>query len=228
MNTTEKLDRLTFVEEILLLMLDVNGRLPAARTDTVKYIVTAAALMELAFNNKIDTDPNRLFVVDRTPVGDETLDEVLQRVGEDQNKPMNTKAWIDALAWTHGEKIRDRGMGSLVSRGILTRRDEKFLRMFSSHRYATVDGRAEQEARLRITNVLLADDIPDPRDIALICLADACSLLVDLFSDEGFERVQSRIEQLRKMDLIGREVAGAIDEIERVMTTASAAHWHWY
>ena len=55
-----------------------------------------------------------------------------------------------------------------------------------------------------------ADDIPDPRDVALISLVDACQILPDLFPDQDTRRFALRIEQLRKMDLIGREVAGTI------------------
>ena len=51
---------------------------------------------------------------------------------------------------------------------------------------------------------MLSDDLPDPRDVALISLVDACQILPDLFPEREMEQTAPRIEQLRKMDLIGR------------------------
>ena len=62
--------------------------------------------------------------------------------------------------------------------------------------------------------MLLSDDIPDPHDVALISLVDACDLLGDVFPDRNIDQLRPRVEQLRKMDLIGRELAGAISDID--------------
>ena len=70
---------------------------------------------------------------------------------------------------------------------------------------------------------LHSDDIPDPRDIALIALLDACDLLADVFPAAEIEQCRARIEQLRLMDLIGRELAGAIADIERTIIAALRA-----
>ncbi len=62
--------------------------------------------------------------------------------------------------------------------------------------------------------MLRSDDIPDPRDVALIGLVDACDLLGDIFPDRNTDQLRPRVEQLRQMDLIGRELAGAISDLE--------------
>ena len=101
-----------------------------------------------------------------------------------------------------------------------------FLWVFRARRYPTIDGRIEREVRLRIADVLLSDDIPDPRDVAIICLVDACGFLRDIFSARELERVTPRVEQLRKMDLIGHEVGSVIAEIERSVMMAMAISPH--
>ena len=83
-----------------------------------------------------------------------------------------------------------------------------------------VDGQAEREVKLRIMDVLLSDVLPDPRDVALICLVDVCGLVGEILSKQEMERAAPRIEQLRKMDLIGREVSNAITEIGRALMKA--------
>jgi len=56
--------------------------------------------------------------------------------------------------------------------------------------------------KARIEDVL-SDDIPHPRDVALISLVDACEILPDLFPDRDVAAFGPRIALLRRMDLIG-------------------------
>ena len=216
---------LTFAEEILLLMLDDDGVFLPVRGGSVEHVLAGAALMDLAFANRIDTDPERLVILDRTPTGNPMLDRVLNRIA-DSHETQNTRGWIEALAGQGATEIRRQALASLIERGILESQDEKFLWVFRSRRYPTIDGRVEREVRLRIADVLLSDDTPDPRDVALICLADACNFLPDIFSAREIERAAPRVQQLRKMDLIGREVTGVIAEIERSVMMAMALTPH--
>ena len=45
-----------------------------------------------------------------------------------------------------------------------------------SRRYPVSDGQQVEEARLRIMRILFSDDVPEPRDIAIIALANACGV----------------------------------------------------
>ena len=218
---------LTFAEEILLLMLDdEDGTFLPTRTSAVEYVLAGAVLLDLAFANRIDTDERQLLVLDPTPTGDPILDRVLERIAN-SSATRDTKAWIEKITGEDTEEIRSMALASLVKRGVLEARDEKFLWVFRSRRYPVVDGRVEREAKLRVTGVLLSDDIPDPRDVAMIGLVDACGILPDIFSEREIERAGPRIEQLRKMDLIGQEVGGAVAEIERsiMMAAVHAPHY---
>ena len=91
-------------------------------------------------------------------------------------QPKDTRGWIETLAGQDTTEIRQQALASLIERGILESQDKKFLWVFRARRYPTIDGRVEREVRLRISDVLLSDDIPDPRDVAMICLVDACRI----------------------------------------------------
>ena len=210
---------LTFVEEIVLLMLDDDGAVVPIRETTMEYVVAGAALMDLAFANRIDTDPEKLMVLDRTRMGAPMIDRAFDHLIE-STETRSVGAWVETLARREAKEIREMALESLIARGVLERRDERFLWVFESRRYPVIDGRAEREAKLRITGVLLSDDLPDPRDIALICLVDVCNLLPAIFSNREIEKVGPRVEELRKMDLIGREISGAVAEIERSIMIA--------
>ena len=212
---------LTFTEEILLLMLDDDGLFLPIRGGAVEHVLAGAVLMDLAFANRIDTDPQQLLVLDGKPTGNPMLDDTLARIAG-SGETNDTRGWVDTLAREAAPGIRQQALASLVERGILETQDAKFLWVFRSRRYPMIDGRVEREAKLRIEDVLLSDDAPDPRDVAMICLVDACDLLSDIFSEREVERARPRIEQLRKMDLIGREVGSVIADIEHSITLAMA------
>ena len=211
---------LTFTEEILLLLLDdEDGAFAPIPKANLACALAGAVLMDLAFAHRIDTDPQALVVNDRTPTGNPVLDGTLAKIVAGEGET-DTRTWIRLLSVEDAPSIRERALQSLVERGILERRETRVLWAFRARRYPTIDGNAEQEVKLRIGEVLLSDDIPDPRDVALIGLVDSCDLLGDIFPDRDMTQSRPRIEQLRKMDLIGRELAGAISDIEHTVTMA--------
>ena len=204
---------LRFPEEIILLLLDDEGgdfvRVPEW---SVQCALAGAVLMDLALENRIDTDPNQLVLVDSTPVGDDLLDPTLARIAE-ATETHDTRYWIQDTA-QHAHRIRERALERLVNHGILHVRDESFLWVFQSRRYPVVDGKADREVKLRILEVLFSDEIPDPRDIVIVCLAEACGIFRELLSRRELEHATARIEQVRKLDLIGQAVSQAVWDIE--------------
>ena len=78
----------------------------------------------------------------------------------------------------------------------------------------TDDGRPLRDVRRRIAGVLLSDEIPDPRDVMLISLTQACALWKGLLDEAGLARIEHRISQIAQMDFIGQAVARAIQEHE--------------
>jgi len=176
-------------------------------------------LMDLALENRIDTDLEKLFLVDATPVGNSLLDPMLEEIAR-ATETHDARYWVEHAAGRAAE-IRETALDRLVSKGILARQDERFLWVFRSRRYPVVDGKAEREVKLRIMEVLFSDMIPDPRDIVIIALADACGIFKFLLSRRELKNVQQRIDEVRRMELIGRAVAEDIWDIELIVRTQS-------
>ena len=202
---------LRFAEEVVLLLLrDDDGKFVHVPSWLLDRILAGAVLMDLAMEYRIDTDPERLVLLDDTPVGDSLLDPTLARIAEDrEGAERDARYWVEQEA-THAEEIREEALNRLVEVGILEREDDRFLWVFKSRRYPVVDGKAEREVKLRIMGVLFSDEIPDPRDVVIICLADACGLFRELLPKRELEQASVRIEQVRKLDLIGQAMAQTI------------------
>ena len=203
---------LRIAEEITLLLLnDKDGRFINVPTWSIDYAIAGSILMDLAMENRIDTDLENLVLIDATPLDDSLLDPTLVEIeAGDKN---TTRYWVEHVA-QNAYAIREEALTRLVAQGILERTEDRFLWVFSSRRYPTIDGRAELEVKSRIMGLLFSDEIPDPRDVTIICLADACGIFGELLTKEELERASARIEQVRKLDLIGQAMSKAIYDIE--------------
>ena len=211
--------KLRFAEEITLLMLnDEDGEFVRVPGWSLQCAYAGAVLMDLALENRIDTDINRLVLIDPTPVGDDLLDPILAQIAQ-ASDTHDARHWVEQIA-DSAEQIRERALNRLVDGGVLRREDDRFLWVFQSRRYPIVDGEADREVKLRIMEVLFGNDIPDPRDVVIIALADSCGILKELLSSRELERAWERIEQVRKLDLIGQAVSHAVWDIQSSIALA--------
>ena len=215
---------LRFAEEITLLLLnDDDGRFARISDSSFDYALAGGVLMDLALENRIDTDLDNLMLINSTPTRDSLLDETLAEIAA--NEGHDARYWIERTA-LRGSELREEALSRLVEKGILERADDRFMWVFKSRRYPTIDGEAQREVKLRIMEVLFSEEIPDPRDIVIINLADACGIFRSILSGEELERVAPRIEQVKRLDLIGQAMTQAIQDIE--MTIASNLQPHMY
>ena len=215
---------LRFAEEILLLLHNEERGdfAPGLAPQSLNIALAGAVLMDLALEDRIDTDLEHLILVDATPLDDDLLDPTLADIARDTDT-RDTSYWVTQTA-KRGEEIRDKALARLINRGILEFEPEGIFilsRLVSrSRRYPTIDGQTVEEVQLRIMRVLFTDEIPDPRDIVIICLADACGVFKNILSQSELSEIQERIELIRKMDLIGQSVTKAIQKLDRDPPTA--------
>ena len=215
---------LRFAEEIILLLLDDRGgKFARVPSWSLNYALAGGVLMDLALENRIDTDLEKLVLLDATPIGDSLLDPTLADIEAGEER--DARFWVERTA-DRSQAVYDEALSRLVALGILERRDDRFLWVFQSRRYPVIDGKADREVKLRIMGVLFGDEIPDPRDVVTICLADACGIFKNLLSKQELSSAAARIEQVRKLDLIGQAMSQAIHDIE--LSIAASVQPHIY
>lgn len=215
---------LRFAEEIILLLLnDDDGRFARVSNMSFDYALAGGVLMDLALEDRIDTDLDNLVLLDATPTGDNLLDPTLAEIAEAEGN--DARYWVERTA-LRSDELREEALRRLVEHGILERMDDRFMWVFKSRRYPTIDGEAQREVKLRIMAVLFSDEIPDPRDIVIICLADATGIFRSIFTSDELDRVTPRIDQVRRLDLIGQAMTQAIQDIEMTLTSALQPHMY--
>jgi len=211
---------LTFAEEIYLLALDdVTGKLNSYSEEiSVSYALIGALLCELSFLNKIDTDIENLYLLDKTPTGNKSLDSVISILASTETK-MPVSYWLKILL-SNATQTEEEILEQLIGKGILKRVDERIFWVFHSRRYPVIDNKEIKSVESRLRDLILDENaIPAPRDAVLVSLVQACNLFSDILSPRELKRSEKRIQNLSKLDIVGREVVDIIKEIKTFSPT---------
>jgi len=219
---------MNLAEILFLLALDAKrGIIRPEMERSLDCALAGALLMDLALQNRVDTDltcirndPNEesrdpllLRVVDKSPIGDFLLDEVLKEL-QHKSDPRPTRDWLSHFS-AEGKMIRGQVANRLAASKILEIKEEKKLIFFKTYRYILINSDGIDAIKSRLRELVMGDEIPDPREVVLVGIANSCGLFYDLFSIEDLARVRPRIIAMRKLDLIGQATTSIIRDIER-------------
>ena len=205
---------LTLVDELVLTLLnEESGYFRQVPGWNLNCAIVGAALAELSLMSRVDTDMESLILLDGTATGDPALDPILAKIAgvPDQH---NAQYWIERLA-PEADSMIDMTLDRLVGLKILQHHDGDFWSLARSawnvgfHTSSEVSTPVEF-VKTRISKAIFDNEIPDPRDIIIICLAETCDVLRFIF--ELDEESEQRVADICRMDLIGRAIADAVGE----------------
>ncbi len=206
---------LSISDKIMLLGLGEDGVLERPFDGRLDYAISGASLLDLSFLNRIDTDPNRLFVISADPTGNPLLDSVLHQIDSGPpNQPISY--WISEIA-RYALVLRQQILEDLIERRIVHREAGRRLLVLKSEKFPPTDPQVVRDIERALIDAMLSDEIPEPEIVAMIGLARASRLLELLLPREHLEHVEARTEQLARMDLIGMSVNRTLDEIQAVV-----------
>ena len=202
-----------FAEELLLLLhSDESGYFIPIPEWKMSCALAGSILMDLALENRIDTDLETLTLVDATPTGDKLLDPALEEIAGEK-ETYSPQFWVERIA-RHADEINETVINRLVKKGIFEADAGGFWtlsgKVSRTGRYPMVHGRTGEEIKGRIIRVLFDDDIPDPRDMCIIGLVHNCGGFRAMLEPEEYELAEERIELFSGIDLIGRTLGHAV------------------
>lgn len=199
-------------EEIVLLSLDDETGRPVGRGGMAPDLALAGALlMDLALAGRIDTDRDRLLLLDATPSGQVAADVALAAVAA-PGALADARGLIHLLARDIAP-AREALLDRLVARGVLKRVEGRVLWVFADRRYPKADGGAVADARARLRDLLLREQLPEPRDALLLGLARAAGLLPLIFSGEELARVQPWLDLVTRIESLNRSLGVAVADV---------------
>ena len=203
---------LNLPEELILMLLnEESGYFYQVPGWDLNCAVVGAVLAELSIESRIDTDRDSLFVLDDTETGNSTLDPILKEIASEPAQH-NAQYWIERLSH-YAESIIDQTLDRLVRLNILEYHDGDFWTVAPNVEQTVLfddaeEGTGIQFVKTRIRNEIYNNEIPDPRDVIIICLINTCDVFRFMFNLD--EQAEERIEFICNMDLIGRSIAAAV------------------
>ena len=203
------------VEELVLLAIEDDGAIAHTAGQTgFGMALLGACLVELNSAGRIDADLQSVSVLSPAPTGKPMLDAVLSELASGER--LGIEQWILRLVPMVPDLVRA-ALASLVERGVLAQKEARLLWVLKARRYPVKDGHEQREAKLRIMETLLGDDLPTPHDTVLLGLARAGGLLEAFLSPAEISRLEARMEEVGGIDLFVRGVEAAIreDQTER-------------
>jgi hypothetical protein len=205
---------LSFAEEIYLLALDEeSGRIEMPNKNIVlNNALVGAVLGELSFLGKIDSDNEFVYILNTERTGKPILDIVLEQLAELKDTKIPTDNCIGSIFFS-AAPLEEMVRRELLEKGILKEEKGRILWVIPTRRYPIINNQEIKDVESRLRELILSDEIPDPRDTVLVSLADVCGLLEQILSPKEFKRSRERINTLARMDLVGQKVRTTIAEV---------------
>jgi MHS family proline/betaine transporter-like MFS transporter len=211
--------QVSLTEEFLLLALeDEGGQFSRIPETSFSCGIAGAALMDLEIRGRIATGQQILEVVDSSPIGLPMLDRLLADIAAETER-LHPGEWIARLmpsAW----QFRSEALEKLCERGILAQEEHLFLWVLQERRYPVEHGEERLECKRRILELLFNAERPDHHDVALVALADACGMFEHILNPATLAEANSRIGELRNLDLIGAEIARTAEAMNEKIRAA--------
>ena len=204
----------TLPEELILMLLnEESGYFHQVPGWNMNCALVGAAIAELSFIGRIDSDMDSLILLDATETGNPNLDPILREIAAEPQQH-NARFWIERLA-PQAESIVHQTLERLVEHRILRHHPGEFWTLTPSHwqfdDFVNVrEGTVVDFVKARLSRLIFKNEIPDPRDVVIVCLADTCDVLRFIFDLD--EQAEERIRLIAQMDLIGRAIADAVAE----------------
>jgi Golgi phosphoprotein 3 len=210
---------LTLPEELMLLALrDDKGSVIFSASTALPYGLAGAVLLELFFKGKITYGNKKIQVIDKSIIDDPVLNEALNLM-KNSSKDRNPKYWIQKIN-SKVKKLKQRVIDNLIAQQILNREGHKILWFFNIDRYPTLDVVPEMEIRTTIRNIVLNDYDATEREIALLSLMKACSLINEVFQRSERKLAKKKIKELLENQKMSKDVSSAVNAITQEITAA--------
>jgi len=210
---------ITLFEEVLLLSIHhEKGTFIGWTVDRTKPALIGAVLAELALMGKIETNQNnRLHITDDNPVDDGLLNETLEQLkGSDKERKLGF--WVDNLS-QKPEKLRKQVIDRVIEKGFVAQEDDHLLWVVPSPLQPDGVASAKYWISQRLRGIVLAQEAFETRDIVLLSLLRACSLLDLLFLKDERRLASHRINEMVVGAAMKDPGLQTIEEIESALAT---------
>ena len=210
---------LNLVEALLLIALDDEKGKFIGDSTKLAYSLGGAILLDLSQNGQIRFDGELVKYIKSGGSSDQLALEFLEKIKK-SSKERKINYWIEKFG-NQVSRIKKHVLQKMVERGVLEKREEKVLWVFSRNKYPAQNSTLENEVRTKLYQVVMEGNEPTEQDVLLLSLLKTGNLLKEIFG----ENVMKDEKIMQKIDLIvtSSSVSGAIQDVIKSVEAALTA-----
>jgi hypothetical protein len=185
---------LNLVDKFLLLALDDEKGKFNSGPFALTYGFSGAIFLELSLRESISIVDKKVVVNNFKRIDDTFLNKYLE-ILKNVNKERSLKYWIQKF----GNKERDikkETLDKLIKKGILAKREEKFLWVFNNNKFPTINSKPENTLRKRLYEIIELHKTPTLDELMLVSLIDTCNMNRIVYGKERYKKCKKNIKTI--------------------------------
>lgn len=211
---------LTLFEALLLIAFDDEKGSNVTSNTELAYGLAGSILMELALLEKIDVAENKLVIKNDSLIKNAVLDKVLTSIIKSEKK-YSLESWISKIG-ARGSELQKIILDGLLLRGVLKKKEGRILWFFKTDKYPTNNPYLENELRHHLHEVVLYDKEPNVKDVMILSLIRAASLVKELFPQKELrKKAEFRIKEITDGQTFGKAVNNSIHSVQAATISAT-------
>ena len=218
---------LNLIDKFLVLALDDEKGKFNSGPFALTYGLSGAIFLELSLKECISIVDKKVVVNNYKRIDDAFLNTYLD-VLKNSNRERSLKYWIQKF----GNKERDikkETLDKLISKGILAKREQKFLWVFNNDKFPTVNSKPENTLRKRLYEIVELYKKPTLEELMLVSLIDTCNMSRIVYGKERYKKCKKNIKAIisdtenNMLSTTIKEIHTQITAMILVMMSASIA-----
>jgi len=206
---------LNLIDKLTLLALDDDKGTFITSPLYFTYSIAGAILLELNLRNKIEIRDKKVIVKSKSRIGEPLLDKFLEHI-MNSRKQKSLQHWVQTFGNKERE-IKKETLNKLMSNGILTKKEDKFLWVIPNNKYPTKNTIPENDLRRRLESILEQDKIPEVEEIMLLSLIETCNLTRGVFGKEKAKLYKKKIKTLVDSALSSNLISTTVKEVHQII-----------
>lgn len=206
---------LNLVDQLTLLALDDEKGSFVADSMSFGYGLAGAVILELSLQEMIEVHEKKLRLTSDQSCKDELLDYFLEIIRKEK-KEKDIQEWVEVIG-AEETYIKENTVEKLIGAGILLKKEEKFLWVFSNDKYPTQNVKPENELRKALIDILTDQREVNLHDMMLFSLIDMCELNIEVFGKEKAKKYENKIKNIVESEQLSSSLTQAIKEIHEVL-----------
>lgn len=206
-------------EELLLLALDdESGKLATSAAGLLHYSIAGGMLLDMVFREFITIGRQNVTCNQMAITDDPILEGALNEI-KDLKQERSLNYWIGHLSSKY-VYYRNAIFDRLLEDGVIGREVKKRMEIFRVVLHPFLIPEIKENLLKTIQNVLLNDEEPDERTIALLSLIQGSNLIQSIFTDEFQGEADRKITKIIKKNNLKHDIKTAINAVNSAMTAA--------